>query len=744
MTFLSSFRRFLPENDSFIGTCFHYSLLAMLVAVPLAAWSGTADPASLVKLAVGSGIIALSAVFWFIRMLVAGEIRLHAPRLSVPFILLAAVTCVSAVLSLSPTHAFLGQLNAFSFAGGTVIILILWSWFAIQDIAERGSVVSYIGAWLATLSLGLIMAAVEPANAPVWWPRLSVLPSTTTVIAALSGIIALMVLVAREQHAILRYISMVALAVAAYTLIRYDFTVGWVIWTIGIVALFAFGAVRFMDGRRWWLTVSTVSFLIGLAGIVWTVPAPVRLPLPTEVMLGISPSWHVARNTIFHTNKQLLVGSGPGTFAYDAAQFRLPIFNENEALWQARFDSAVNSILTMLAETGVAGVLSWFVIVAVVIGLWQKTERNNRLLSFDSDRSTVRLAAMVWLVATAALFVTALDMTGWFAWWFTLTMLAGTMLIQDEIALGQTARVSLSDQMQFVFGVGGMLAVIGLASTGVLAARAHAANRQFTEYSAMISGGVTIMNTVSAGDMITQIVERWPHEGLFWQKRAEWLFVDAKIKAQTGATSDDVMSELSAAIEDAREAVRRDPGRADAWNTLATLYVHSKTTVPEATAKAREALMAAIEREPTNALLPWRLATLYQSEKQWLEAEQAVYQALNLKSNYVDAYVTLAQIYEAQGWNDRALAVYEQSLPITINNPIALTEIGRLLYNRRQSGDIERAREAWTTALKLQPNYANAIYSMALLERDLGNVEAAEEYALRLQLLGVDISKLEE
>ncbi|GAG11139.1 unnamed protein product, partial [marine sediment metagenome] len=80
---------------------------------------------------------------------------------------------------------------------------------------------------------------------------------------------------------------------------------------------------------------------------------------PQEQYLEQSASYKVALNTIKEGPKNILIGSGPGTWLNDFLKNRPVAFNEESILWNSRLNYAGNYISDLIATKGVLGVLSY-------------------------------------------------------------------------------------------------------------------------------------------------------------------------------------------------------------------------------------------------------------------------------------------------------------------------------------------------------------------------------------------------
>ena len=87
---------------------------------------------------------------------------------------------------------------------------------------------------------------------------------------------------------------------------------------------------------------------------------------------------------------------------------------------------------------------------------------------------------------------------------------------------------------------------------------------------------------------------------------------------------------------------------------------------------------------------------------------------------------------------DKAIEIYRNLLPLGASNSEILFNFGRLLYNRGRSDDKDDAEKLWLEAVRIQPNYSNALYSLGLLYESQGNKTAALEYYYKVKDLNPD------
>src|SRR3989344_3565396 len=107
--------------------------------------------------------------------------------------------------------------------------------------------------------------------------------------------------------------------------------------------------------------------------------------------------------------------------------------------------------------------------------------------------------------------------------------------------------------------------------------------------------------------------------------------------------------------------------------------------------------------------------------------------SIDLKKDYVGAYVSLTAAYESNKELDKAIEIYRNLLPLGVNNSEILFNFGRLLYNRGTKNDKSDAEKLWLEAARIQPDYSNALYSLGLLYEMRGDRTKALEYYYKVK-----------
>jgi len=137
---------------------------------------------------------------------------------------------------------------------------------------------------------------------------------------------------------------------------------------------------------------------------------------------------------------------------------------------------------------------------------------------------------------------------------------------------------------------------------------------------------------------------------------------------------------------------------------------------------ALDRLNQQLAKAPRSAPLYDLVGLVHAARQEVTEAESAYRRAVQLDPGLVDAHVRLADLYNATGRFDLAIAQADSATRVDPRNVRALMALG---VGHQQRGDTAQAREAYETVLSLNPKFAGAANNLAYLFADQPGQEAA-------------------
>ena len=111
------------------------------------------------------------------------------------------------------------------------------------------------------------------------------------------------------------------------------------------------------------------------------------------------------------------------------------------------------------------------------------------------------------------------------------------------------------------------------------------------------------------------------------------------------------------------------------------------------------------------------LCRLNFESKNYSSAQAECERAIQLDPTFVQAYLGLGKVLEAEGQTDLAIARFQKALELQPRSAVIPTEIGNLYLDRN---DLETARKYYQKALEVDPNYAVAMANIAWVDASEG------------------------
>tara|TARA_B100000745_G_scaffold290137_1_gene228808 strand:+ start:11739 stop:14087 length:2349 start_codon:yes stop_codon:yes gene_type:complete len=216
----------------------------------------------------------------------------------------------------------------------------------------------------------------------------------------------------------------------------------------------------------------------------------------------------------------------------------------------------------------------------------------------------------------------------------------------------------------------------------------------------------------------------------------------AKLSAILNEESDDIeaqrerfQTELAKTITAARSVVAADDNYRN-WLQLGDVYGQLvPLEIEGAYESAMQAYQEAQVRNPFNPLMSMRIASLAFAQGNLEEARTVLNQALEIKSNYTDAYYLLSQIAIQEEKTDEAITTTESAVLLRPDNAGLLFQLGILHYSQ---GSYEKVIPVLERAVAINPNYANALYFLGLSYDQTDNAEGALAVFKRIASLNPD------
>lgn len=736
----------------------YFFLLVNILAVPLLLDPAVTNPLLISKEYLFIGLVLLNMLVWTSKVILSKKLLYVQSVVDKPILLLIASALVSAFFSVTRTDSFLGRNDYFIFHFTLLLFLAVFCFLLIEHLNTRErwaralDTLIVSGGITATLFFIKVFFHLDPLVRwfPNMWNTVDVTNTSFGIWLATIFLISAGQIIKKDLVPGRILIYFFVAIVSFLSIVALNFLVIWWVLLVGLVLLLLVGVSSLKEARLGWLSTLFALLILVIIFIVFGAPKSLQSVVPVEATLSRHSSWLIASDTIFGSVKNLIIGSGLGSFAIDFSQFRDASFNDDQYAWSLRFNRPYSSALALVAEGGLMVTLLWIFLVLFMIGhiltAWLKVragglDHEDRLLESllgnnrPSDHPAyldVFLLAVPWFVVSFGVALVFYGPVLWWLWWLLLGLAisglalfnSGTTSVKESI-IEDTPEHNLS--FSFVF----IIIISAVCILGVWGTRLYLAEKMYS--TALRSG-----TFADVEQKLQEAITYRDNVDLYHVARAQNYLVEA-IRLSKVAKPDvqKISVLLGQAINEARRATDLSPRSVAIWENLATMYENAAVLVPDARDWAMKSLVQAKTLEPTNPVLAWRLGNNYSLAGNWPEAIKNYQEAVSLKKDHIGAYVGLANAYEQTREVDKAIAIYVGIAPLAQNDVDYLFNFGRLLYNRNANGKDDRndAEKLWIEVVRRQANYSNALYSLGLLYESRGDKTQALEYYYKVKEL---------
>ncbi len=698
-----------------------------------------------------AGLVLISLIALLVRLMATKKITVRYSRLDAVVLALILAAAVSAVFSLSPFDSWFGRGDYFTM--NVVGWLVLAAWYGLI-VKETNTAARWRRLVDCVIGAGGVTAA---------WLVLLTVPATAKLFGAITNLVNLIdplnivfglwlvavfmlaagQMLVRPRLGLARtalYTAVSLLALAALVLL--NFKMVWWILLGAIMLLLILGVSFARSVRPYLLAVLFALLLVAAVFIVFDTPRYFQINTPPALILNPAVSTIITGRTMLFGIKNFIIGSGPGTFALDFSRFRSADFNTDPVAWYVRFNHPFGSLFALLAEGGILLAGLFIALVAFVarrlLLIWIQNratvKRLGKILGAEDDddrlRREVLAVGLVWLglsILTGAVFF---GPVAWWLWWLLLGLLvSGFGQISTEF--GSVAELSVRDTPEHNLAFSAVVIVLISAAVlgGAWGARWYLGEARYAR-------ALGLVNAEKAEAEFVRAIELNGRRDVFYAALAQ-VYLSKAVTLSQASLPDAAATQnvLARAVNAARLASDNAPHSAFMLANLATMYENAASLLPAARDWAITSVLAARDLEPSNPILAWRLGNNYVLAGNLDKAKEAYQSAIGLKSDYADAYISLAAVYEQTGQLDEAIKTYQSGAASGGATADLVFNWGRLLFNRNKGVDRGDAEKLWQQAVTLAPNYSNAWYSLGLVAESRGDKSLALQYYTRVKEL---------
>lgn len=396
-------------------------------------------------------------------------------------------------------------------------------------------------------------------------------------------------------------------------------------------------------------------------------------------ILPPSVGWKVSTGVMGESFKNTLLGSGPGTFFSDFTRFRPPSFNLHP-LGNLRFSFSANFYFQLLAEVGVLGLFAYLFLIFLT------------LKSFFRQKKIFRQTLTLLPFSAFLIFVLAqLFLPFSFFLLFLEFIFLGIFLTAQKVSQNQNIFALTFTLVAFREGLVRLEKAEELPRPEI---QARPLAPQIFFFPALI-----LLSFIFYFGARVYLADFW--------------FQKSLVAIAQNRGNDAYNFQI--------RAYKLNPWKAE------YRIAFSQTNLALANTLAQKADLPDQEKALITPLIQQAIR----------EARNAVF----LAPQKVTAFENLAQIYRqllnfAQGADLWAIASYNQAIALDPTSPSLRLDLGGVFYAQRR---YDQARELFTQAVNLKPDFANAHYNLGHAFEEKGDLaRAIQEYKITQQLVAVD------
>jgi tetratricopeptide (TPR) repeat protein len=711
------------------------AFFGLVLLLPITALPWTVSPLEVNKQAVFYVFATIILLAWLGQALLSRSLEITVSKVWLPFLVFLAFLAVSTGLSHEGYLSVFGQANQEYTSAVTLVLMAAVAFVGAQTLdsatVRRMGLFALIGSTavglLAIVSYLSLSIGPFPTNLIGTPNALGVYLLVMAVLGCGMGVVGTHV--GKIERSALWILTSITTVTATITLLAIDYSILWALALAGSVALFGLSALHpSLLTRPVRFVLPMVLFVCSLFFLA--LPTVISNPYPSEVALSTAASWDIARQVFQHGG--WVVGTGPGTYATDFAQYHSADLNAT-TFWDTRFDRGSSAFMTVLPSLGV------FAAFALMAGFVTVL-----FLALRSFRRAQHPDALPWLVMGFVV------MVSWFVYPqnFILTMLLW-------LAIGVVVRQTLGQRTVLLPFDRSPRAGFGAAFFFVLSAifLLTVAFATVSRYRAEIAFAQAVALDVQNGNMDDIIASldtaasanRW--SDVAYRNLASALLAKVSTAIQDkNADPEYVKSLIGAAVNAGVRATDLGPTNVTNWELRGDVYREVAPLVADAATFSVAAYQQAVSLSPTNPRYLVGLSRGYlavvdvltpivkgddkdlaaQAEAAQTTALQsandALLKAITLKSDYAEARYYLASVQERENKLADAVASMEivrAGAPNDVGVGLQLS----LLYLRQGKNDL--AKKELERIIALAPNFANAHWYLASVLEEEKDMDGA-------------------
>lgn len=509
-----------------------------------------------------------------------------------------------------------------------------------------------------------------------------------------------------------------------------NFQTAWIGLIAGILVLFIFSFGNQKKIKAGWVALLMIGLIFSLFFYLFPVLLPGFPVLTPEVSLNSSSEIYILKGVFSGGIKNIILGTGPGTFIFDYSQYHSSLLNQT-IFWGTRFSNGNSMFLDWILTKGILGGISLLFFYVLIIYF---SVKHLRKIDDPEDYSGIKLGLVAGIIS---LIVVSFLYPFNFVLHFTFWVFIGGFLLYF---IPKLPAVNLSSPYKIIF-TNSILVIIIIFSLSLffIQGQKYFAEVQYLRGIEASQAG----NLDKAINYINGATKLNPSLDIYWRDLSQlYLAKTNSISQDSGLSIEDKRRFTMLTVVSGADAINRAkdlaPMNVADWNVRGFFYRNLIGIIPGSEEIALSSYQRAIQLEPASPFAFGERGRVYiliaqdLSQKKENELSQQnlnlaienLNKAIELKSDYAPAHYLLAVVYDQQGKIEQAISKLEETELISPQDPGVAFQLG-LLYCRSQK--LDNAKSEFERAVDLNSFYSNAKYMLGLVYDKEGEKEKAQE-----------------
>lgn len=693
-------------------------------------------------------VIGLGIVFWFLHVVISGQISFRKTPMNYGILAFLAATVLATFFSLTPFKSLFGLTTSLSSSLITLVNLSLLYFLAINlfDDSKRLKLFFSISICLSLLYGLLQMLGVHILNFNFLGLGFTASRSFTTAgslnaLGILSAISLPLFARQKSERVWIKGLNIVGITVSLGILIILNWWLLWAVAIAGMVALVTFGSIISGRGHAFKIskfllpmTVIVIGFFLIIVNFNLSF---VKSQLPVEISPTFSLSGKVIKSVL---SESPIFGYGPENFSLAFDKFGAKQL-ANSSLSNIKLFDSTSEVMNFVVHGGVVLLLGFVFLVWMIVKLIKKnliSEKETDGLIYET-MSDGTMAMMVALIVGMAVYS------------FNTTLMFALFMVVALLVLESNQRRTLFNIEDGV--VTSLAASLGFVGSLILILAESYFGATLYMADVKYAYGLSAKDSQQATDLIVQSINLNERDDRYYRSASQTVInllvgelnkKSDKNDTQKGAR---IQNYITSAINLAKRATEITPQETNNWANLGSIYRSLVSFVDGVDELAVAAYQKSADLRPGDANIFNEMGNVYLNKadaairlaatgganasqyKQaagiaLVKAEENFKKATDISSNFGLAIYNLGIVYEIQGKLNEAIKQLEKLIPFNNNQPNLVFELGLLYY---RNGQKDKALAQLQRAVLLSSNFSNARWYLALIFEERKDVTAAIE-----------------